>query len=146
METMSDYDEEGQRTFDYSDRVYDKMNPEIKAKWVAALRSGEYAQTAGTLNRQTANGDSPAGYCCLGVLCDVGVSDGVIEKQDGPPEYRHASYRLIGGETYWVDTMPSSGISGWAGLDHSAESDLAEMNDGGGKSFSEIADFIEEKL
>lgn len=40
------------------------MNPSIKAKWVAALRSGEYEQCAGTLRNDS-------GMCCLGVLCDV---------------------------------------------------------------------------
>lgn len=40
------------------------MNPEIKAKWVAALRSGEYKQGRGQLRI----GDR---FCCLGVLCDL---------------------------------------------------------------------------
>lgn len=40
------------------------MNPLIKAKWVAALRSGNYKQGAGFL-RQGNN------FCCLGVLCDL---------------------------------------------------------------------------
>jgi len=41
-----------------------KMNPEIKALWVKALRSGDYAQTDGCLRNEH-------GYCCLGVLSDV---------------------------------------------------------------------------
>ena len=40
------------------------MDPEIKAKWVAALRSGEYKQGQNFLNK----GDQ---FCCLGVLCDI---------------------------------------------------------------------------
>lgn len=40
------------------------MNPELKAKWIAALRSGKYAQTSSALR------DS-VGYCCVGVLADV---------------------------------------------------------------------------
>ena len=40
------------------------MNPEIKAKWVAALRSGEYKQAKGQLRI----GNS---FCCLGVLCNL---------------------------------------------------------------------------
>jgi hypothetical protein len=40
------------------------MNPEIKARWVAALRSGEYQQTTGNLRTEN-------GFCCLGVLCDL---------------------------------------------------------------------------
>lgn len=41
-----------------------KMNPELKAKWVAALRDPERKQTQGVLRRGNA-------MCCLGVLCDV---------------------------------------------------------------------------
>ena len=41
------------------------MNQEIKAKWIAALRSGKYKQGEGCLN------DGHGGFCCLGVLCDV---------------------------------------------------------------------------
>jgi hypothetical protein len=41
-----------------------KMNPEVKARWVAALRSGEYKQAKNSLRKQDA-------FCCLGVLCDL---------------------------------------------------------------------------
>lgn len=40
------------------------MDKELLAKWIAALRSGEYKQTRNRLR------DS-RGYCALGVLCDV---------------------------------------------------------------------------
>lgn len=42
----------------------DKMNPEVKAMWLDALRSGEYEQTFSRLRDEK-------GYCCLGVLCDL---------------------------------------------------------------------------
>lgn len=41
-----------------------KMNPEVKQKWIDALRSGKYEQGSGKLR-------TPNGYCCLGVLCDL---------------------------------------------------------------------------
>ena len=41
-----------------------KLKPEIKEKWLKALRSGEYAQTNGALSNEE-------GFCCLGVLCDI---------------------------------------------------------------------------
>lgn len=50
------------------------MNPEIKAKWLAALRSGAYTQGIGQLVRYT-NRESK--YCCLGVLCDVLTKEGI---------------------------------------------------------------------
>jgi len=40
------------------------MRPEIKAAWIAALRSGKYKKTVGDLR-------NPNGFCCLGVLCDL---------------------------------------------------------------------------
>lgn len=40
------------------------MKKEVAEAWVKALRSGDYKQTTSTLK-------SPAGYCCLGVLCDI---------------------------------------------------------------------------
>ncbi len=40
------------------------MDTTIKAEWLAALRSGKYQQTKGSLR----NGNR---FCCLGVLCDV---------------------------------------------------------------------------
>ena len=46
------------------------MNPEIRAQWCAALRSGEYRQAQGQLRR----GD---GHCCLGVLTDLAMRAGV---------------------------------------------------------------------
>ena len=42
------------------------MSPELKQKWIAALRSGEYIQGKETL--YNARADT---YCCLGVLCRV---------------------------------------------------------------------------
>lgn len=45
------------------------MTPELKACWVAALRSGRYAQGRCQLRDDT-DSDRPR-YCCLGVLADV---------------------------------------------------------------------------
>jgi len=52
------------------------MDAQLKAKWVEALRSGEYKQTTDQLKS-----DDDC-YCCLGVLCvvadistDIGAGD-----------------------------------------------------------------------
>lgn len=52
-----------------------KADPAIKQLWLDALESGEYTQTKGKLH-------TDAGYCCLGVLCDVAVKAGVLEEPD----------------------------------------------------------------
>lgn len=100
------------------------MNPELKAKWVAALRSGQYKQTCEFLR------DSK-GYCCLGVLAeinnpDVWCSADVSKNEDGYlfTEMFNARERL--------------------GLPHGLLGQLAQMNDTG-KSFGTIADYIESR-
>lgn len=128
------------------------MKPEIKARWVAALRSGEYQQGQGWLKMKEANG-GPVRHCCLGVLCELAVQDGVIE----------ASTPLGGEVTIFTTefifdnkdkTLPHS-VMGWAGLNDvdpfvylgpsASESSLAELNDSG-HDFNEIAYLIEDFL
>jgi len=46
------------------------MDAKLKAKWVKALRSGEFNQRRGALYRKERPGFE-AGYCCLGVLAKV---------------------------------------------------------------------------
>lgn len=48
------------------------MDQNIKAQWVAALRSGEYAQGKKALSLDNQ-------YCCLGVLCDLAEKAGAVE-------------------------------------------------------------------
>lgn len=56
------------------------QNPEVKADWVAALRSGEYAQGVGNL-QFTMGADIPDEFCCWGVLCDLAVKAGVVGRR-----------------------------------------------------------------
>ncbi len=46
------------------------MKLEIAQKWIAALRSGKYKGTKGTLKRSEEDDTNPR-YCCLGVLCEL---------------------------------------------------------------------------
>lgn len=49
-----------------------KLKPEVKEKWTAALRSGDYKQGIGQLKRTNYSGvKSEPSFCCLGVLCEV---------------------------------------------------------------------------
>ena len=100
------------------------MEAELKAKWLAALRSGEYKQGMGFLFNAV-----EGCYCCLGVLnicagksapeidgLAIGDTDRLIYPGDGPED--------------------SDG-------DHVMK--LMRMNDSG-SSFVEIADWIEKNL
>jgi hypothetical protein len=123
-----------------------KMNPAIKAQWVAALRSGEYAQATGHLRRD-------AGFCCLGVLTDIAVKAGVgkwVEGRDGGFEYPD-------GENGVRYTLLPNGVACWAGLPTDDVgcgptvdiagfvTQLADHNDSG-RTFAQIADAIEAQL
>lgn len=124
----------------------ERMNPVAKAKWLAALRSGEYEQTRGTLHRLVARRETvlsamkPAGWCCYGVLCDVAVKEGlkVIRKTDEDTEFFDGV----------IDYLPPS-VMEWAGLSGNDPAvqgrSLADRNDHF-VSFPEIADLIEEYL
>lgn len=122
------------------------MNPEIKKRWVEALRSGKYAQTAGVLH-QKFDSYKPAGFCCLGVLREVlGMCQNEY-LEDGSSRAIYLSEEEVEA----------------AGLTYIHERDLSEMNDGGvwpggptpeefeaegggGFSFDTIAAYIEAHL
>lgn len=141
------------------------MNAEVKAKWVAALRSGEYHQGTGYLGSkidQDENGEPVIGYCCLGVLCEVAVAEGIIE----PPEYDPISENLTYSGYEHVELTPT--VRDWAGLEtldpevrtpegakdsafhrqanQPGRTTLASLNDADGFTFAQIADVIEEQF
>jgi hypothetical protein len=96
------------------------MDAQLKAKWVEALRSGKYPQTTNYLKDDD-------GYCCLGVLCDVqGADFDAIKEEFGSLSLSHNPQKYLGQLGGGCTT-------------------LAQMNDNG-KSFSEIADYIERIL
>lgn len=106
------------------------LNPEVKAKWIEALRSGKYAQAPNALRK---NG----GYCCLGVLCDV-VKDDVGGKWE----------KLGVGDWHFLkmySTLPDK-VRILSGITQKEDAKLMRMNDDEGKNFSEIADYIEKNL
>ena len=76
------------------------MNPEIKALWITALRSGEYKQGRSSLNVDDK-------FCCLGVLCDLAEKAGVAKSIEGDDVTRYD-----GRSSY----LPAS-VEGWAGMD-----------------------------
>jgi len=115
------------------------MKQEIKDKWVAALRSGEYKQGKNRLRTDDT-------YCCLGVLCAV------YSKETGNGNWGLIDGTFIDGEQIGMGVPPMS-IVNWAEFNTpnpnpripSKERSLAELNDKG-FSFNEIADLIEKEL
>lgn len=112
------------------------MNDEIKTRWVAALRDPATQQTQFKLGR------TDGSRCCLGVLCDLAVQDGVI----GLPTVTVAPENPTGDEDVLlfddVDNLPSDTVYKWSGLTREFAEALAEMNDTHA-TFAQIADAVE---
>lgn len=115
------------------------MNPEVKVKWLEALRSGDYAQATQNLGWREPGQASPGptSYCCLGVLCDI---SGL-----GRWELRDPSHH-----GYWyldeIGDLPKE-VAEWAGLQPVVDTRyLMQLNDSGENDFHQIADYIEENL
>jgi hypothetical protein len=120
-----------------------RMNTEIRDRWLAALRSGAYKEGVGCLyNSET------GAHCVLGVLCELAVQDGVVQRQDGSD----GDDSIYNGHSI---TLPQEVVE-WAGVDHhnplvqyfdeeegTVWEAIAEVNDRG-IPFSVIADMIEE--
>lgn len=114
-----------------------KMNPEIKAKWVADLRSGKFAQGRRILCQFGVKDEQPK-FCCLGVLAtQVGGKT---------PTVRDDSFTMFssGGEYplhHWQTVLEQQ-----THISLEAVSKCIRMNDEQGKTFSEIADWVEANL
>jgi hypothetical protein len=101
------------------------MNPELKAKWVEALRSGKYEQCRRALH-------DGVGFCCLGVYGDVrGIPRASLLHHKGAV----GPYDDTAAALNPLDEIPTVLVR------HT----LADLNDAG-KSFAEIADWIERNL
>jgi len=132
-----------------------KMNPEVKQKWIDALRSDKYEQGSGKLRSVT-------GYCCLGVLCDL-----YSQEHNTQWEFRGDEEINTQSQDYWYfgdqsEFLPES-VMNWAELktpnpnvrvdveDNEDEDnwyytdELSNINDSG-YSFNGIANLIEAQL
>lgn len=130
------------------------MKPEIKAEWLRRLRSGEYTQGKRRLRVTTAKGEER--YCCLGILCEMAVEQGVIKSEplagDKYSDYKGTTHAYGDSQMSHATTVLPPEVIMWAGFPHDGRPlpvspwinpwGVAIKNDDG-MSFSEIADFIE---
>jgi hypothetical protein len=125
------------------------IKTDVKAEWLTRLRSGDYQQAHGALNRVEAfSSGNGAGYCCLGVLCEVLVDTplGAIVGWRG----QEGRIKLFGP----LDGLPGTGsgvvlpdsVRHAIGLETDEQDALVLMNDDEHLDFEQIADWIEENL
>jgi hypothetical protein len=113
-----------------------EQQAENRAKWVAALRSGEFKQTKNELKNSE-------GHCCLGVACELAVQAGVAR------EVRAGLFRGTDETTSSHTSALPTAVKQWLGLDSpfgrlvDRLGDLTILNDDGGYTFAQIADVIE---
>jgi hypothetical protein len=113
---------------------------QVRDKWVAALRSGAYRQGRGLLRSSTDE------YCCLGVLCELAVADGII---DSPKVQARGGSAYLYGQQREIGFLPNEVIE-WAGLTNGnpiiGSLSATNWNDNRNAPFLEIARLVEENL
>jgi hypothetical protein len=116
-----------------------KLKPEIKRKWLAALRSGEFKQGQGALYRDGL-------YCCLGVLCEVVAKEQgydfdefANEEQEMPNEVLVATVFGDKPRATWEWKVTPHRVN-------ARPTTLPVLNDSGEFTFGQIANLIEEQL
>ena len=118
------------------------MRTDIAHTWADALESGEYEQGRRALAVSDPGPVPGVRHCCLGVLCELAIADGVaLDKTpafDGTPRITYA---------YQASTLPEE-VQEWAGmqtnegtLQTSGLYNLSGLNDDG-VPFPEIAAII----
>lgn len=136
------------------------MNPEIKQKWLTALRSGDYHQGTGALKKEVG---PETQYCCLGVLCDIAAEEGatiaVRRERDPSSSSGLAAWWEFGDHEQLGSSgqLPES-VQKWSGVgtgqgdlrklvngDPVADS-LVALNDSHHFTFEQIADVIEDQF
>lgn len=115
------------------------MNSGLKAKWIEALRSGEYKQGYGALR------DDDDTFCCLGVLCDVIDPD--LWNEDTTPLSSDLgvanSSRRIYLHEFGDVTLYQREINTLFAGDNDIVDGLVQMNDKLQMPFNELASWIE---
>lgn len=139
-----------------SGEVQTKMNPVVKAMWLEDLRSGNFKQGTGLLHRDYGAGPGHM-FCCLGVLSERAVAEGVCERGMHSLSEVDPSFRGVGNyvdpDGFKAHHVLSPAVRTWAGLDapdpyvtiNGRRARISQFNDEGA-TFEQIAYAIEEQL
>jgi len=110
------------------------MDKELKSKWVAALRSGNYKQATNTLR------SDEGAFCCLGVLLDISNKGEWAAEGLYVVEWGYDGDPLVSCEGDLDSLRKDFDIS------LETEKTLIDMNDNHGKDFGAIAEYVESAL
>lgn len=113
------------------------MKADVKERWVAALRSGEFKQGTGRLR------DEVGGHCCLGVLCQLVNPEGWEAKKPEHMPWEQTFNRYKDSEEWTKLPEP---LREEVEITDEEEKKLIVLNDVEATSFNGIADYIEENL
>jgi hypothetical protein len=125
------------------------VNPEIKERWVDALRSGQYEQGHSYLRNKADK------LCCLGVLCELAAGDGIIDSWQlanetwsyGNRDGDNSNHRLPDAVMEWAGLRPNTSPEVYVPLpDRPGQRELLTILNDHGKPFTWIADVIEASL
>lgn len=143
-------------------KPFPKMNPEVKTRWLEALRSGKFKQGLKSLFSPASSTDVGEGsYCCLGVLCEI--EGALVRVGDGVHRGVRISEAGVEGDRTEYYRPPAALLQKWGLSTHfdvDAVGHLVRMNDGPTRfairpvegledrkyTFPEIATWIEENL
>ena len=135
------------------------MKPEIKKRWIEALRSSYYTKARGRLcvinnfNDVARVGQAQRAicrFCALGVLCDLAAKDNVVSWVE--TTYSMAIPEEINGFSTLQATRLPLQVMQWAGLEsedpliedlEGYPASIVELNDNKLLPFEDIADCIE---
>lgn len=124
------------------------MNRQIRDRWIAALRSGQYEQGQGALN-------DGGRFCCLGVLCELAVADGVLARKTSGNDSL-VRYVVPGDPQQEATGALPPAVRQWAGI-NGGDGDIMmsagprrfgviELNDLDHATFDQIATVVEHYL
>ena len=120
------------------------MRQEIADGWAQALESGAYVQGGCHLARDIGGRSK---HCCLGVLCELAIADGVdVPKTGGRYSDDHGDGVLYAYGAEQAESLLPAEVMEWSGILTGGGSwgvgqSLAQYNDGG-FPFSQIAEII----
>lgn len=133
--------------------IVQKLKPEVKEKFLKALRSGEYKQISQVLHKKN------IGFCCLGVLSDLYLKEKKLEWI--VPEFGLGL--SFPNENLECKSLPQE-VSEWCGFEktdnrfpsniyietylrgNEQSCSLMFLNDNLSMSFEEIANIVEKQL